>query len=54
MDKYSRPNKAATLLGLLSELSQQIPEEISPDLLKQYRNIGVRRMDGERKVTSAE
>lgn len=42
--QLEHPDKAAMLLGMLSELSQQLPEEISPDLLEHYRNIGVRRM----------
>lgn len=42
--QLEHPDKAAMLLGMLSELSQQIPEEISPDLIEHYRNIGVRRM----------
>lgn len=40
--QLEHPDKAAMLLGMLSELSQQIPEEIPPDLLEHYRNIGVR------------
>lgn len=42
--QLEHPDKAAMLLGILSELSQQLPEEIPPDLFEHYRHVGVRRM----------
>ena len=44
--QLEHPDKAATLLGILSELSQHLPEEISPDLLEHYRGVGVKRLKG--------
>lgn len=39
-------DKAAILLGMLSCLSQHLPEEISSDLLTHYRRVGIRLLKG--------